>query len=75
MTEILTNKITITTFFTGTIKYGINFTAAMGNFAWAVKQVWYGTAQRQRRKRSQFISSNKFVPFNRVCMRLECVFL
>ena len=28
----------------------------------------YGTAQRQCHKHSQFISSNKFVRFNRVCI-------
>ena len=41
ITQILANKITITTFSLVPVKYGINFTAAMGIFVWAVKQVWY----------------------------------
>ena len=41
MTQILANKIVITTFSLVPVKYGINHTAAMGIFVWAVKQVWY----------------------------------
>ena len=40
-TKILANKIVITTFSLVPVKYGINHTAAMGIFVWAVKQVWY----------------------------------
>ena len=41
VTHILANKIVITTFSLVPVKYGINHTAAMGIFVWAVKQVWY----------------------------------
>ena len=41
MTQILANEIVITTFSLVPVKYGINHTAAMGIFVWAVKQVWY----------------------------------
>ena len=41
VTQILANKITVTAFSLVPVKYGINFTAAMGIFAWAKKQVWY----------------------------------
>ena len=41
MTQILANKIVITTFSLVPVKYGINHTAAMGIFVRAVKQVWY----------------------------------
>ena len=41
MTQILATKITITMFSLVPVKYGINFTAAMGIGVWAVKQVWY----------------------------------
>ena len=40
MTQILANKIVIITFSLVPVKYGINHTAAMGIFVWAVKQVW-----------------------------------
>ena len=41
VTQILANKIVITTFSLVPVKYGINHTAAMGIFVRAVKQVWY----------------------------------
>ena len=41
VTQILANKIVITTFTVVPVKYGINHTAAMGIFVWAVKQAWY----------------------------------
>ena len=41
VTQILANKIVITTFSLVPVKYGINHTAAIGIFVWAVKQVWY----------------------------------
>ena len=34
-------KIAITTFSLLPVKYGINFTATIETFVWAVKQVWY----------------------------------
>ena len=37
VTQILTNKIIITTFLLVPVKYGTNFTAAMGIFVQAVK--------------------------------------
>ena len=36
--QILTKKIVITTFSLLPVKHGINHTAAMGNFAWAIKR-------------------------------------
>ena len=41
VTQILANKIVITTFSLVPVKYGINHTAAMGIFVRVVKQVWY----------------------------------
>ena len=41
VTQILANKIMTATFSLVSVKYGINHTAAMGFFVWAVKQVWY----------------------------------
>ena len=41
LTQILGNKIVITTFSLVPVKYGINHTAAMGIFVRVVKQVWY----------------------------------
>ena len=41
VTQILVNKIVITTFSLVPVKYRINFTAAIGIFVRAVKQVWY----------------------------------
>ena len=39
MTQILANKIVMTTFSLAPVKYGINHTATMGIFVRAVKQV------------------------------------
>ena len=43
VTQILANKIVITTFSLIPVKLGINHTAAMGIFVWSMKQVYvYG---------------------------------
>ena len=39
--NVVLEMVKITTFSLVPVKYGINFTAAVGIFAWAKKQVWY----------------------------------
>ena len=41
VTQILANEIMIATFSLLPMKYGINFTAVIGTFVWAIKQIWY----------------------------------